>query len=161
MGFSGYGSVQDGNNLPSFSPVSAEDKKLYSRNSFGGVYPYRDSAMDSCDFSLRASLADTSRNDLTMSNLQAVMEENLFSPTQPLTSVASVGPTLATPSAPSSYFSGKDGLNSGSTSSLGFGMGNLKSGYGGMMSRPLSSSSNGFMLSSFDNDDFTRSCRSC
>lgn len=160
MGFSGYNAVQDGNNLSSFSPVPAEDKKLYSRNSFGGVYNYRDSAMESCDFPLRSSLADSSRNDLTMSNLQDVMEENLFSPTQPLSSVASVGPTLSTPSSTPSFFSGKDGLNSGSASALGgFGMGNLKSGYGGMMSHPLSSSSsNGFMLSSFDNDDFARSC---
>lgn len=186
MGFSGYSSVQDGGNLPSFSSVPTEDKKLYTRNSFGGVYNYRDSTMDSCDFPLRTSLADTPRNDLTMANLQDVMEENLFSPTQPLSSVpsvgpvgpvgpvgsvgsslatsvgsslaTSVGPTLATSTGPTSYFSGKDGLNSGSTSSLGFGMNNLKNGYGTMMSRPLSSSSNGFMLSSFDNDDFTRPC---
>ena len=189
MGFSAYGSVQDGGNLPSFSPVPAEDKKLYTRNSFGGVYSnYRDSTMDSCDFPLHTPLTDTSRNDLTMSNLQDVMEENLFSSTQPLSSVPSVGPvgpvgsvgsvgpvgpvgpvgsvgsvgpvgpTLSSSTGPTSYFTGKDGLNSGSSSSLGFGMGNLKSGYGGMMARPLSSSSNGFMLSSFDNDDFTRPC---
>ena len=142
MGFSAYGSVQDGGNLPSFSPVPAEDKKLYTRNSFGGVYSnYRDSTMDSCDFPLHTPLTDTSRNDLTMSNLQDVMEENLFSSTQPLSSVPSVGPvgpvgsvgsvgpvgpvgpvgsvgsvgpvgpTLSSSTGPTSYFTGKDGPN--------------------------------------------------
>lgn len=100
-----------------------------------------------------------------MSNLQDVMDNDLFPTNQPLSSVPSVGTTLSASSvsgnqgsnsllgANSSLFSGKDGL------SAGFGMSGLNSDFGNFMSRPLSSSSKGFMLNSFDNEDYPPHCR--
>lgn len=173
--YSGYGQPQRGTSLSPFGGVGNDEPQLYGRHSLGGVFEYGETTVEPCRQCVRyPSHGLVSRADLTLSNLQDVMEDNVFGnpsqslgPSNPVGTPLTAAPSMGKPS-PLSHSQMLGGTNSlfgqSTDGSLGS-FGPMPSLMRPELSPPLGGlscltpPSNSFLLNSFDNEDYGGHCK--